>query len=110
ISSGNLPAWSGHPGPWSLQSMTPWGHAPARSAAETLQGPPGRPINRPGLRSGAVDEGPTMEKLSQVLWRERELLETLLFKLEEEQTLLQSDRTRWLVRAAGEVDEVLETI
>jgi flagellar biosynthesis/type III secretory pathway chaperone len=57
-----------------------------------------------------VDEGPTMEKLSQILWRERELLETLLFKLEQEQTVLASGRTRWLSRAAREVEDVLATI
>ena len=51
-----------------------------------------------------------MEKLSQILWRERELLDTLLFKLEEEQMVLASGRTRWLVRAAREVENVLETI
>jgi len=51
-----------------------------------------------------------MEKLSQILWRERELLDTLLFKLEEEQMVLASGRTRWLVRAAREVENVVETI
>jgi len=51
-----------------------------------------------------------MEKLSQILWRERELLETLLFKLEQEQMVLATGRTRWLVRAAREVESVLETI
>lgn len=51
-----------------------------------------------------------MEKLSQILWMERELLETLLFKLEEEQMVLASGRTRWLNRAAREVENVLETI
>ena len=51
-----------------------------------------------------------MEKLSQILWRERELLDTLLFKLEVEQLVLASGRTRWLVRAAREVENVLETI
>lgn len=51
-----------------------------------------------------------MEKLSQILWRERELLETLLFKLEEEQLVLAAGRTRWLARAAREVENVLETI
>src|SRR4051794_6621516 len=34
--------------------------------------------------------------LSSVLWRARELLELLLFKLEEEQLLLASNRSRWL--------------
>ena len=51
-----------------------------------------------------------MEKLSQILWRERELLETLLFKLEEEQMVLAGGRTRWLSRAAREVENVLDTI
>ena len=51
-----------------------------------------------------------MEKLSQILWRERELLETLLFKLEEEQMVLAGGRTRWLARAAREVENVLDTI
>jgi hypothetical protein len=51
-----------------------------------------------------------MEELSQVLWRERELLDTLLFKLEEEQMVLASGRTRWVVQAAREVESVLQTI
>jgi hypothetical protein len=51
-----------------------------------------------------------MDKLSQILWRERELLETLLFKLEEEQLVLAAGRTRWLARAASEVENVLATI
>lgn len=51
-----------------------------------------------------------MERLSLILWRERELLETLLFKLEEEQLLLASGRTRWLMRATQEVEAVLQSI
>lgn len=51
-----------------------------------------------------------MENLSLILWRERELLETLLFKLEEEQLVLSSGRTRWLNRAAREVESVIVTI
>ncbi|MFL6062414.1 MAG: flagellar protein FlgN [Marmoricola sp.] len=51
-----------------------------------------------------------MEKLSQILWRERELLDTLLFKLEQEQMVLASGRTRWLMRAAREVENVLTTL
>lgn len=51
-----------------------------------------------------------MEKLSQILWRERELLDTLLFKLEQEQMVLASGRTRWLMRSAREVESVLTTI
>ena len=48
-----------------------------------------------------------MEKLSQILWQERDLLESLLFKLELEQLVLGSGRTRWLARAAKEVELVL---
>lgn len=48
--------------------------------------------------------------LSTILWRERQLLELLLFKLEEEQLLLASGRARWLARAANEVEAVLEEI
>ncbi|MFS3127079.1 flagellar protein FlgN [Nocardioides sp. Bht2] len=51
-----------------------------------------------------------MEKLSLILWRERELLETLLFKLETEQLILASARTRWLGRASAEVEEVVQQI
>lgn len=48
--------------------------------------------------------------LSEVLWRERHLLELLLFKLEEEQLVLTSGRTRWLTHATREVETVLEDI
>ena len=51
-----------------------------------------------------------MERLSLVLWRERELLDLLQFKLEVEQLVLASGRSRWLMRAAREVEAVLETI
>ncbi len=52
----------------------------------------------------------SMEDLSLVLWRERELLETLLYKLEVEKLVLASHSTRWLAPAAREVEAVLETI
>ena len=51
-----------------------------------------------------------LEQLSEVLWRERHLLELLLFKLEEEQLLLSAGRTRWLGHATREVETVLEEI
>ena len=51
-----------------------------------------------------------MEKLSHILWRERELLETLLYKLEVEQLVMATGRTRWLLQAAKEVESVLATI
>jgi len=51
-----------------------------------------------------------LNELSTALWRERELLEMLLFKLEEEELVLASGRTRWLGRATREVESVLDQI
>jgi FlgN protein len=51
-----------------------------------------------------------LAETSSVLWHERELLELLLFKLEEEQLVLASGRTRWLARATREVETVLSEI
>ena len=48
-----------------------------------------------------------LSEVSSILWRERQLLELLLFKLEEEQLLLAAGRTRWLPHATREVDRVL---
>ncbi len=52
----------------------------------------------------------TWNGLSEALWRERQLLELLLFKLEEEQLLLTAGRTRWLGQATREVESVLDEI
>ena len=51
-----------------------------------------------------------MEDLSLILWRERELLETLLYKLEMEKLVLASGASRWLASSAHEVEAVLESI
>jgi hypothetical protein len=51
-----------------------------------------------------------LREVSNILWRERHLLELLLFKLEEEQLLLAAGRDRWLARATREVEMVLEEI
>jgi hypothetical protein len=51
-----------------------------------------------------------LREVSTILWRERHLLELLLFKLEEEQLLLAAGRNRWLARATREVEMVLEEI
>jgi hypothetical protein len=45
--------------------------------------------------------------LSALLWRERELLELLVFKLEEEQLLLTAGRSKWLHHATREVEAVI---
>lgn len=52
----------------------------------------------------------SLNNVSTILWRERQLLELLLFKLEEEQLLLAAGRARWLAQAANEVETVLEEI
>jgi hypothetical protein len=51
-----------------------------------------------------------LAEVSAILWRERELLELLLFKLEEEQLVLDGGRNRWLARATREVEGVLAEI
>ncbi|GGJ82613.1 hypothetical protein GCM10010123_10330 [Pilimelia anulata] len=52
----------------------------------------------------------SLTDLSSVLFRTRELMELLLFKLEEEQLLLTAGRSRWLAHATREVEMVLEQI
>src|SRR5439155_7239823 len=49
-------------------------------------------------------------EVSNILWRERHLLELLLFKLEEEQLVLAAGRARLLAHATREVELVLEEI
>lgn len=51
-----------------------------------------------------------MEKLSLILWRERELLDTLLYRLEVEQLVLAGGRTHHLARAARDVESTLEDL
>lgn len=51
-----------------------------------------------------------LTEVSSVLWRARELLDLLVFKLEEEQLLLAGGRSRWLARATHEVEIVLAEI
>jgi hypothetical protein len=52
----------------------------------------------------------TVQDLSARLWHERELLDLLTFKLEEEQLLLTAGRTRWISHATREVEQVLERL
>ena len=48
--------------------------------------------------------------LSDLLWRERRLLDLLRFKLEEERLLLQSGSTEWVARASHEVELGLDEL
>lgn len=74
------------------------------SEAESL---PGRiPEGGPSEWSGQL----SANEVSAILWRERELLELLLFKLEEEQLLLTAGKSRWLQHATREVEQVLERL
>lgn len=52
----------------------------------------------------------SIDALSEMLWRERRLLELLLFKLEEEQLVLAAGRNRWLAHATRELETVFEEI
>ena len=49
-------------------------------------------------------------EVSNILWRERQLLELLLFKLEEEQLLLAAGKSRWLSHATREVEMVIDEL
>jgi hypothetical protein len=50
------------------------------------------------------------EELTTLLWRERELLDLLVFKLDEEHLILQSGKTRWLDHATREVEHVINRL
>jgi hypothetical protein len=52
----------------------------------------------------------SVNELSAVLWRERELLELLTYKLETEQLLLTAGRSRWIDHASREVEQVVERL
>src|SRR3954462_6175228 len=51
-----------------------------------------------------------LNEVSNILWQERQLMELLLFKLEEEQLVLASGRSRWLNHATREVEMGLDEI
>ncbi|WP_084125109.1 flagellar protein FlgN [Demequina sp. NBRC 110054] len=52
----------------------------------------------------------SLDELSTILWRERELLETLLYRLETEELILANGRARWVGRSSREVEAVLDQI
>ncbi len=52
----------------------------------------------------------SLSEVSNILWRERRLLELLAFKLEEEQMVVASGRTRWLPDASREVETIVDEI
>lgn len=50
----------------------------------------------------------SIQALDSLLWNQRQLLETLTFKLETELLLLTAGKSRWLTRATAEIEAVLE--
>ena len=52
----------------------------------------------------------SLMETSTILWRQRELLSLLLFKLDTESLILAAGRTRWLGTATYEVEMVLEEV
>lgn len=64
--------------------------------------------DRLALTGGRVNAA--LAEVSSVLWHVRDLLDLLVFKLEEEQLLLAAGRSRWLARATHEVEVVLQEI
>jgi hypothetical protein len=51
-----------------------------------------------------------LQDVSNILWRERNLLELLAFKLDSERLLARAGRTRWLAMADHEVERVLDEL
>jgi hypothetical protein len=51
-----------------------------------------------------------MDSLARVLTHERDLLETLLFRLEEAALVAAADRDRWWVRAVRDLDDAVLTV
>lgn len=49
-------------------------------------------------------------ELSSLLWKERELLDVLTYKLETEQLLLTAGKSRWLQYATAEIEAVVEQL
>jgi len=52
----------------------------------------------------------SLPDLAAILWRQRELLERLVYRLECEQLLMAAGRTRFLALATGEVEAVLDEL
>lgn len=68
------------------------------------------PPDSTATRLAVDDDDRALSEVSNILWRERQLLELLTFKLEEEQLVLAAGRTRWLNHATREVETVLGEI
>lgn len=49
-----------------------------------------------------------LQQLTTILWRQRQLVEQLLYRVEVQQLLLTSGKTRWVAQAAHDVDVLLD--
>ena len=52
----------------------------------------------------------TYSAVSSLLWREREVLEDLLFRLTQEQLVVSSGASRWLPRVTADVESAVERV
>lgn len=68
--------------------------------AGRVTGPPSGPVSD--------DTVAALSNLSTALWRLQELLETLTYKLEVQQLILQTGRARWLGRSTREIEVLLQ--
>lgn len=85
------------------------------NGAGIIQAPPRVcPIVNEGRTEVSATEGErrtvALQEVSEALWEERQLVEQLLFKLEEERTLIEAGAKRWVAWCTDEVNEVLERI
>ena len=80
--------------------------SPSDFSVERLTASSFRPIQT------TVEPGPgeALRELSEVLWREREQLELVLFKLEEQRLLMFDGQSRWVGHASREVEVVLDQL
>lgn len=64
-------------------------------------------MSTPNLAGAGADSRPmdAAAELSALLWRERELIDDLAFRMTVEQTMLLTGRHRWLPQATAEVEE-----
>ena len=59
---------------------------------------------------GVSDEVKEFAELASLLWREREILERVLFKIVEEQLVVAAGETRWLAAANREVEAAVHDL
>jgi hypothetical protein len=68
------------------------------------------PTNVLGTDADRGGGGMSTADLNSVLWRERELLDLLLFFLETEHLMLAAGRTRWLAHTSAEIEQTTASL